>query len=674
MEAALNLQLRKQLLQLQLKKQQIKDDHQAGGYRRLHVIHEICYRADTDGHITEITPLNGTFSGYDCDHLIGQTATFFYRHSEDRKRYLELLQQHGFVADYELELFHHDGDVIHVSVNARTLFNDQDQPIGVEGILRDISERVALQRELQCLKEKLEERIVERTRDLEQQNRHLKLLLQSIEQSAEAFIITDHCGKVEYVNPAFERINGYTINEIQGKSLSLLNSDKHDADFFHTLWCTIRSGEVWEGTIINRRKDGTHYPALMTIVPVIEHGIIEHYTAIQQDMSEYAKLEAQFRQSQKMEAIGTLVGGITHDFNNMLASLLMNLYMARREADCTEKLLTRLDMAEKLGYQASDMLKDLLIFSRDDPGEKQCFEFNSMLHESLKLLQVSIPEHVACELKLCEEKLSVLGDVRRLQQVLMNMLNNARDALGSGEQGRITICLQRHVPDQEFMNRHKQVHHKVMACLSISDNGTGMTPETMARIFDPFFTTKGAGHGTGLGLSMVFGCIEDHDGVIEVESVAGEGTVFHLFLPLVGTDQPAVLPAGNKAGFKRGQGEMILVADDNELIRKAIVETLSLLNYRTLQAADGEEALALFEAHQDQLSLVILDMVMPCMSGREAARHMRLLSPLLPIMFATGHDEEEALRDVRGFENSVLCEKPFRIQQLSEDIYRLLNC
>jgi len=634
-------------------------------------MHDVYYSADMDGNITEISPSIATVAGYDCTQMIGRPVALLFRHPEDRTRYLEQLQQLGSVAGFELEVVHHDGHIVYVSANAQVLFDEQQQAVGEEGMLRDISERVALQRELQCVNEQLEERVGARTRELEHDNKHLQLLLQSVEQSAEAFIITDHSGRVEYVNPAFEQINGYTREEIEGKSLSLLNSGKHDADFYHALWSTIRSGEVWEGMITNRRKDGTHYPALMTIVPVFEQGKIEHYTAIQQDMSKYEKLEAQFRQAQKMEAIGTLVGGISHDFNNMLASLLMNLYMARKEADNREKLMERLDMTEKLGYQASDMLKDLLIFSRDDPGEKETFEFNAMLHESLKLLRVSIPEHVAFELRLCEEKLSVLGDVRRLQQVLMNMLNNARDALGGGEDGKITISLQRYVPDQAFINRHLQMHHEVMVCLSVSDNGTGMTPETMARIFDPFFTTKKPGRGTGLGLSMVFGCIEEHEGVVEVESVPDEGTTFHFYLPLVENHQQ-VVGSINKAGLKHGHGELVLVADDNDLIRKAIVETLTLLNYRTVQAADGAQALRLFEEHHQELRLAILDMVMPRLSGREVARRMRLLSPFLPVMFATGHDDEETIREVRNIDNSVLCEKPFRIQQLSEDIYQLL--
>jgi len=276
------------------KKQQIKDN-QARYYRLLNAIHEVYYSADINGNITEISPSIGTVAGYDCQEIVGRSATFFYRHPEDRQTFLHILQQQGFVTDYELELLHKDGHIIHVSANAHMMFDDQKNLIGVEGMLRDITERVALEVQLQQLNDQLEQRVAERTAELEAQTKKLQQFSQAIEQSAEAFIITDRSGRVEYVNPAFETINGYSPEEVKGHTLALINSGKHDSDFFHAIWSTLRSGQVWEGTIINRRKDGSEYPALMTIVPILHDDSIEFYAAIQQDMSEYEKLEAQFR-------------------------------------------------------------------------------------------------------------------------------------------------------------------------------------------------------------------------------------------------------------------------------------------------------------------------------------------------------------------------------------------
>lgn len=621
---------------------------------------------------TEISPSIRTVAGYDSHQVIGRPVTFFYRHPQDRDIFLELLHQHGFVSDYELELLHHDGEVIHVSANAHVIFDERMQPVGVEGMLRDITERVRLQTELKRLNEELEARVRERTRELEQKNRQLQLLLLSIEQSAEAFIITDSSGRVEYVNPAFERINGYSLDEMRGNSLSILNSGEHDAGVFHALWSTIRAGRVWEGTLMNRRKNGEIYPALMTVVPVVEQGRIDHYTAIQQDMSQYEQLEARFRQSQKLEAIGTLVSGISHDFNNMLASLMMNLYLAKKEAGTSSKLVERLENAEKLVTQSSDMVRDLLVFSRDESSAKEVLELNAIVQNSLRLLQVTIPPDVSFSFLACEEALSIRGDVRHLQQVLMNVLNNARDALAGRADAALSLQLQCYKPDQNFLERHETIHAEALALLTVRDNGAGMPPEVMERIFDPFFTTKKAGNGTGLGLSMVFGYIEEHGGVIEVESEVEKGTEFRFFLPLLDQSEQ-IIPSSAEVVLQNGDGELILVADDNEKIRHALIQALTTLNYRVIAAANGVEALQLFENHHLDLRLAILDLMMPALSGSEAARRMRLLSPCLPVMFVTGHKDDEVRCEAASFANMIVCEKPLLMKQLAVDVHALIH-
>jgi len=658
------------------KKQQIKDN-QARYYRLLNAIHEVYYSADVDGNITEISPSIGTVAGYDCQEIVGRSATFFYKHPEDRQTFLQMLQQQGFVTDYELELLHHDGHIIHVSANAHLMFDDQKNLIGVEGMLRDITELVALELELKQLNDNLEQRVAERTAELEAQTQQLQQLLQAIEQSAEAFIITDRSGKVEYVNPAFETINGYSPGEVKGQTLALLNSGKHDSDFFHAIWSTIRSGQVWEGTIINRRKDGSKYPALMTIVPIQDNGNIEFYAAIQQDMSEYEKLEAQFRQAQKMESLGTMVGGIAHDFNNMLAGLLMHIYLVKKHIHNPELALEKLEMAEQLGYQAAKMLKDMLIFSRNEQGQKEKLNLNKILQESLRMLRVSIPEHIGLSLDVCDQDLPVLCDVTQFQQVMMNLLNNARDAMGDQVDGKIHILLEHFIPGQDFADNHPDAHDECMAKLTVRDNGSGMPEDVLAKVFDPFFTTKAAGHGTGLGLSMVFGCIRHHGGIIEVESEPGVGTCFHIYLPLV--EQHAPIDTQASDGVAHGNGELILVADDNEMICKLLVETLAALNYRTLSATDGVEALRLFDENRtrhsdDPIRLAILDMVMPKLSGHEVGRRIRHAAPTLPLMFATGHAEEESIRqDMELFDNSCLIEKPFKLMELAAGIRERLS-
>jgi len=254
--------------------------------RLLNAIHEVYYYADMAGNIIEISLSIKTVAGYD---ITGMPVTFFYKYPEDRNQFIQLLSHQGFVTDYELELLHKDGHTIHISANAHMVFNHDHECIGVEGLLRDISKRVKLEQQLNRLNNELESRVLQRTTELKQKNLRLQILSQAIEQSAEGYIITDCSGLVTYVNKAFEKINGYSANETIGKILSLLDSGKHNAYFFHDIWQTIRSGKAWEGTITNRRKNGREYPALMTIVPIILDGKIKFYSAIQQDMSEYEK-------------------------------------------------------------------------------------------------------------------------------------------------------------------------------------------------------------------------------------------------------------------------------------------------------------------------------------------------------------------------------------------------
>ncbi|MBL4775438.1 MAG: PAS domain S-box protein [Mariprofundus sp.] len=640
--------------------------------RLLNAIHEVYYYADVAGNIIEISPSIKAVAGYNAHDIIGKTATFFYKHPEDRKQFITLLTTQGFVTDYELQLLHKDGHAIHVSANAHMIFDDQQRCIGVEGLLRDISERVKLEQQLQTLNNELESRVAQRTAELEAKNLQLQTLSQAIEQSAEGFIITDCAGHITYVNEAFETINGYSSKEALGKTLSMLSSGKHNADFFHDIWQSIRSGKVWEGTIINRRKDGSEYPALMTIVPIKLNGETQFYSAIQQDMSEHVALEAQFRQAQKMDAIGTLVDGIAHDFNNMLAGLLMHLYLAKKNITDTEKAIDTLNKAEELGYQASEIIKGLLIFSRNDERDMESLLFNTMLRDSIGLLKVSIPEHIQLSLHICTQNISILGDVTQLQQVLMNLLNNARDALKETQQGRIEVRLEYFIIHQDFANRHPDMHEDAMLKLSVCDNGCGISKESIDKVFDPFFTTKDADHGTGLGLSMAYGCIKNHHGILEVESELGIGTTFHIYLPLI-KDHFALEDTDIHSPSLKGNGELILVADDNQVIRNLIVEALQLLGYQTIQAADGNEVLRLFTAHQHDIKLALLDMVMPCMSGQEAARRMRISSPDLPLIFSTGHDKQDAMHEIDAFSNSILHQKPFKMNDLSQDIHKLLH-
>jgi len=300
----------------------------------------------------------------------------------------------------------------------------------------------------------------------------MRKLSQAIEQGDEGVLMTDTNSVIEYVNPAFCHITGYTAEEVIGKTPAILKSTAQDPDFYKEMWQTISSGKIWHGTLIDRRKDGSYYPAQTTVAPVrSESGEITHYVGMQRDMTEQHKLEEQFRQAQKMEAIGTLVGGIAHDFNNMLSGMLGNLYMAKRRIGDMPEAVHKLEDVEQLGYQAANMIAQLLTFARKGRMEMVAFDFTSFVKESIKMARVSIPENIKLAENITGLDMIITGDATQLQQVLLNLLNNARDAVMDQAEPAICIQLDHFEEDEGFMSMHQELESTSFAHLTVYDNG-----------------------------------------------------------------------------------------------------------------------------------------------------------------------------------------------------------
>jgi len=504
-------------------------------------------------------------------------------------------------------------------------------------------------------------------------NRDLQKLSQAVQQAGEAVLMTDRNGVIEYVNPAFTSITGYAPEEVIGQTPAILKSSAQDPSFYKNLWDTITRGEVWHGTLIDRKKDGSFYPAMMSIAPITnDSGEISHYVSLQQDMTEYRKMEEQFLQSQKMEAIGTLVGGIAHDFNNMLAAIQGNVYLSRLHLKQQPEVADRLRNIELLGMRAAEMVQQLLTFARKDRMKMQQFSLNAFVSEAHKLAKTGIPENIELVYDICEEELMIDGDVTRLQQVLMNLGNNARDAVALADQPRIACRLSLFVVTKAFKKAYPDNKNKELALLTVSDNGSGIKPEYLQKIFEPFFTTKGVGEGTGLGLAMVYGAVQSHGGIIEVESECGKGTVFRIYLPLTKKGaHPAALQ--QEAAAIQGRGEVILLVDDEESMRDTTGEVLESLGYRVLSAGDGEQALQIFTAHRHEIRLVMTDIVMPKMGGLDLARCIRELDHDMPIIFATGYDKEQVVSAGKLLHHSIIFNKPFSFARLSQSIRNMIE-
>ena len=502
----------------------------------------------------------------------------------------------------------------------------------------------------------------------------IHILSASVEQASEAVIITNKDGDIEYVNSSFVRLTGYTKEEAIGKNPRILKSGMHDARFYRGIWKNLAEGKPWQGRIIDQRKDGSCYPVLLTISPIKnDAGEITHYVGSQQDLREYERLEEQFHQAQKMEAIGTLVGGIAHDFNNTLAGITGNLYLVRASAAADPEIDSRLEAIEELSFQAASTIQQLLAFARkDETKTTHPVVVSTFLKDVINVVRIAIPENIELDLKIADEGLIVAGDINQLQQVLVNLINNARDAMEGVRLPCIHIGLHRFVADQSFTDAHPDTTSKEFAHIEISDNGCGIREEYLRHIFEPFFTTKEVGKGTGLGLSMAYGAVQSHDGILEVESQLGKGTTFHIWLPLTGPESTTATTREADTEAVRGEGETILLVDDEATVVETEKAILENLGYSVLTAGDGNEAVQAYQ-NNSNIDLLLMDVVMPNMSGPEAARVIRSINPDVKIIFATGYDRYNTKLGKQNLQSEIIISKPFSIGQLSRLVRDVLE-
>ena len=493
----------------------------------------------------------------------------------------------------------------------------------------------------------------------------------AIDQAGEAVLISDTDGLIEYVNKSFTRNTGYTPEESIGHTPSILKSGNQNQAFYQQMWDTIKAGENWQGEVIEKRKDGSFYPAMLTISPIRNNqGEITHYVGIHEDLSEHKSLESQFRQAQKMEALGTLVGGIAHDFNNMLASMIGNLFIIKGKLQDRPEILDKVERVEKVGFQAAEMIKQMLVFARSNDVEMHRLSLSPFIKEVFNLHQITVPENIQMKKTICSAPLPIMGNPAMLQQMLLNMINNAIDAMDGLEKPAIGFLLSELKADRAFCQLHNKANPDTdYAYMRISDNGCGIRSDNIEQIFDPFFTTKEAGKGTGLGLSMTATIIESHGGFIEVESKANKGTTFHIYLPLSTTESEEIAPEGSVVA--ESKGETVLIADDNEMLRQTTAETLQSLGYRTLLASNGLEVIDIFRT--TPIDMVILDVVMPIAGGVATAKSILEIDPQANIIFATGYDRESALKNAEELNQIPVLTKPFSISDLHRTIRLLLD-
>lgn len=387
------------------------------------------------------------------------------------------------------------------------------------------------------------------------------------------------------------------------------------------------------------------------------------------------KSEEYLRQSQKLESIGVLAGGVAHDFNNILTAILGNTQLALRNLSPDSPLHGRLIEIEKAGNRAASLTRQLLAFSRRQRLERKTLNLNDCIHDIMKMLRRLIGEDIEIVVAEYAHLAPVFADPAQIEQVIMNLAINARDAMPAG--GQLRIETRNVLLDEAYCREHPYANPGSYVQMQLSDTGMGMEDETRERIFEPFFTTKEAGRGTGLGLSMVFGIVKQHGGLIEVESEAGRGATFYIYLPVheesVEQETPEILPP------LRGGTETILVAEDEGGLRELARNILEELGYTVLLAEDGVEATAIYKARGEQIALLILDIVMPRMSGREAYEQITQQGGRVPVIFMTGYSAEivqyEFVQQNRFIEDAgaALIQKPYSVETLGRRVREVLD-
>lgn len=537
-----------------------------------------------------------------------------------------------------------DGTRIWVDTTKVPLLDPQGEAYGVLGVFEDVTERKRAEEDL-------------------------RLLDAAVRAAANAIVITDRQGLIQWVNPAFTAISGFAAEEVLGRNPGdLLRSGRHDAAFYGELWRTILAGKTWRGEIVNRRKDGAFYTEDMTITPVSDAaGDITHFIAVKQDVTAQKEMETHLLRTQRLESVGRLASGIAHDLNNILTPVLMAPPMLR-DAIQDPELRAIVDSIEASARRGADVIRQLLTFGRGVETKRSPLQLRNVVRDMLKLIEATFPKNIRARKVVAADLLLVNGDGTQLHQVLMNLCVNARDAMPDG--GILTLALAQEQVDAATAQAHPGVRPGRHVVLSVTDTGSGIAPEHVDRIFDPFFSTKPVGVGTGLGLSTVLGIVRSHQGFITMDSRPGRGTTFNIHLPACET-QPLRDAAVARAPLPQGRGEWILVVDDEENVRRLTRRILEKNGYAVLEAQHGLEALATYDSDGGRVGAVVTDLMMPHMDGPALIRALRARNRNAKIIAMSGYLSQPEL--LQSVEIDAFLAKPCSAADLLDTLQDLLH-
>ncbi len=497
-------------------------------------------------------------------------------------------------------------------------------------------------------------------------------LITAIEQSAEIIIITDIAGIIIYVNPSFADISGYERDEALGKSPAILKSGIQDRDFYKDLWKHLTQGKVWKGRIINRAKDSTLFTVQTTISPVLnDKGEIVNYLAVMRDITKELSMEQQMFQTQKMESIGRLAGGVAHDFNNMLSVILGYSELILSGMNPSDSIYNDIQEIYQAGIRSAELTAQLLAFSRKQNMTPRVMNVNSAIENMIKMIKRLIGENVYLDWVPRIDIPNVFIDPSQFDQIILNLCVNARDAVNDG--GRITISTALETIDNiSGLSEHNSMEPGDYCVITVRDNGSGMDPDTLSHIFEPFFSTKSQTQGTGLGLATIYGIVKQNHGYIHVSSEINQGSEFQIFLPVYDETGEAEIK-NETSGFPQGQGELIVLVEDEPAILKMAEIMISSLGYEVWATRSASDVIESFEKNKRKVDLLLTDIVMPEMNGKELGEKIRAINPAVKILFMSGYTSN-IIGEHGLIEESInFISKPFTKNEIAHKIYEVLH-
>jgi PAS domain S-box-containing protein len=611
------------------------------------------FQSTPDGRFITVNPSMARILGYESPEEMVATVTDIthqlYVDPERRAEAAHIQEERGILQGLEFEAYRKDGEKIWLSLNRRSVRDENGAEIYREGSVEDITER---------------KRAAEELRDSEKRYRDL------VENARDLIYSHDLEGNYTSINRAGEQITGYTREESLSMNIAQTVAPEYLEKARRMIAGKLTGEEVTAYELEIIAKDGRRIPVEVNTRLVYQAGVPCGVQGIARDITDRRELEDQLRQSQKLEAVGQLAGGVAHDFNNMLTVINGYSDLLLRGLGQDDPMHSKVEEIKKAGERASSLTRQLLAFSRKQVLQPKVLQLRSVVADVDKMLRRLIGEDIDLLTVLAPELGSIKADPGQIEQVVMNLAVNARDAMPQG--GKLTIEAENVYLDGEYVSHHITAAPGPYVMLAVSDTGVGMDEKTRARIFEPFFTTKEVGRGTGLGLSTVYGIVKQSGGNIWVYSEVGKGTTFKIYLPRVdgvvesdsARNAPAELPQGD---------ETVLLAEDEEQVRRMTRTILEMNGYRVLEASSGDEALATYKQHEGRIDLVITDVVMPQMSGRELAQSLEALRPGIKVLYVSGYTDDAIVRHGLLDEGIAFIQKPFTPEAFSRKVREVLD-